>query len=75
MMGNQMEEWVPGDWIENPKLISRISDINLANFALDLNSRWKILCRKVRNEVEINPELYSLLYLPYPVIGPGGTFW
>ena len=74
MMENQMEDWTPNDWIEKPKLLSRISDPKLAQFASDLNSRWKILCRKVRNEVETNPELYSLLYLPHPVIIPGGRF-
>ena len=74
MMENQMEDWIPDDWIGNPKLLSRISDIHLAQFASDLNSRWKMLCRKVRNEVQMSPELYSLLYLPHPVIVPGGRF-
>ena len=74
MMENQMEDWVPSDWIGTPKLVSKISNIHLANFVSDLNSRWKMLCRKVRNEVQINPELYSLLYLPHPVIIPGGRF-
>ena len=74
MMENQMEDWVPNDWIVAPKLISKISDIHLANFVSDLNSRWKMLCRKVSNEVQTNPELYSLLYLPHPVIIPGGRF-
>lgn len=74
MMENQMEDYTPNDWIANPKLISRISDYHLSQFASDLNSRWKMLCRKVRNEVQTNPELFSLLYLPNPVIIPGGRF-
>ena len=71
---NQMECCIPGDWISNPKLLSRISDVNLNRFASDLNSRWKMLCRKVRDDVGINPDLYSLLYLPHPLIVPGGRF-
>ena len=74
MMESQMEDWIPSDWIGNPKLIGKISDINLAKFVSELNSRWKMLCRKVRNEVQTNPEMYSLLYLPHPVIIPGGRF-
>ena len=73
-MESQMEDWTPDDWIANPKLLSRISDVRLAEFALNLNERWKMLCRRIRNEVQISPELYSLLYLPYPVIIPGGRF-
>jgi alpha,alpha-trehalase len=33
-----------------------------------------MLCRKISSEVEKNPEKYSLLYLPHPVIVPGGRF-
>ena len=40
----------------------------------DLNSRWKILSRKIKTEVKESPDRYSLLYLPYPVIVPGGRF-
>ena len=71
---NQMEDWTPDDWIKTPKLINQISDIHLADFASSLNLRWKMLCRKVRTEVLTHPELYSLLYLPHPVIIPGGRF-
>ena len=74
VMEEQMDDHVPLDWIERPKLISRIKDRQLAKFASDLNSRWKMLCRKIKNEVQRNPELYSLIYLPHPVIVPGGRF-
>ena len=71
---NQMDDHVPLDWKSRPKLISRIKDQQLAKFASDLNARWKMLCRKVKKEVKRNPELYSLIYLPHPVIVPGGRF-
>ena len=74
VMEDQMDDHVPLDWIKRPKLISRIKDKQLAKFASDLNSRWKMLCRKIKKEVQRNPELYSLIYLPHPVIVPGGRF-
>ena len=74
VMEDQMDDHVPLDWIKSPKLIRRIKDQQLAKFASDLNSRWKKLCRKINKEVKRNPELYSLIYLPHPVIVPGGRF-
>ena len=69
-----MEDHVPEDWNPDPKLMSKIVDLNYALFAQDLNSRWKILCRKIKTEVKESPDRYSLLYLPYPFIVPGGRF-
>jgi alpha,alpha-trehalase len=43
-------------------------------FAQDLNTRWKILCRKIKQEVEDQADRYTLIYLPHPVIVPGGRF-
>ena len=74
VMENQMDVHVPLDWTNSPKLISKIKDQQLAKFAADLNARWKMLCRQVKKEVKRNPELYSLIYLPHPVIVPGGRF-
>ena len=74
VMEDQMDDHVPLDWIKRPKLISRIKDQQLAKFASDLNSRWKMLCRKIKKEVQRNSDLYSLIYLPHPVIVPGGRF-
>ena len=71
---NQMENVTPEDWISDPKLLSRISDGDYAYFAGELNARWKSLCRKIKNEVADNPDQYSLIYLPNPVIVPGGRF-
>jgi len=73
-MENQMEDHVPEDWNPDPKLMSKIVDLNYSLFAQDLNSRWKTLCRKIKAEVRESPDRYSLLYLPYPVMVPGGRF-
>ena len=71
---NQMEDVAPEDWVPEPKLLSRISDKDYAYFSQELNARWKILCRKIKTEVADNPDQYSLIYLPNPVIVPGGRF-
>lgn len=73
-LDNQMEDHIPEDWKPEPKILKKIQDLNYAMFAHDLNSRWKILCRKIKKEVELEQDKYSLLYLPYPVIIPGGRF-
>ena len=55
-------------------MLSQIKDERYKAFAKELNQRWKMLCRRVSPDVEKNPEKYSLLYLPHPVIVPGGRF-
>lgn len=71
---NQMEDYVPADWFKDPSLVSRIADSNYSQFAADLHDRWKILCRKIKDDVYFNQDRYSLLYLPHPVVVPGGRF-
>lgn len=55
-MENQMEDHVPEDWVASPKFISKIVDLHYAMFAQDLNARWKILCRKIKHEVDEHPD-------------------
>ena len=71
---NQMEDHEPEDWIPDPKVLSRIADDQYRDFGGKLNLIWKILCRKVSEDVRDNPERYSLIYLPNPVVVPGGRF-
>ncbi|XP_031774563.1 trehalase [Apis florea] len=72
--GSEFEEWDPDDWTFRPKFLSRILDDDLRNFASDLNSIWKMLGRKMKDDVRVNEELYSIIYVPNPVIVPGGRF-
>ena len=71
---DSMDDHIPEDWVATPKLISKIDDLAYAMFAQDLNARWKILCRKIKEDVDENADRYTLLYLPNPVIVPGGRF-
>ena len=48
---DHLESHIPADWKENPRLLSDISDPDLAEFASHLNSRWKTLCRKTSKQV------------------------
>ena len=51
MPEDPLESHIPADWKENPRLLSDISDPDLAEFASHLNSRWKTLCRKTSKQV------------------------
>ena len=51
MPEDHLESHIPADWKENPRLLSDISDPDLAEFASHLNSRWKTLCRKTSKQV------------------------
>ncbi|XP_057324477.1 trehalase-like isoform X2 [Microplitis mediator] len=72
--GSEFEDWNPIDWRKEPKFLKGIKDPNLRKFASDLNDIWKSLGRKMKDDVRINQDLYSILYVPHPVIVPGGRF-
>ncbi|KAG6803549.1 trehalase isoform X1 [Apis mellifera caucasica] len=72
--GSEFEDWDPDDWTFRPKFLSRILDDDLRNFASELNGIWKMLGRKMKDDVRVNEELYSIIYVPHPVIVPGGRF-
>ncbi|XP_015513506.1 trehalase isoform X1 [Neodiprion lecontei] len=72
--GSEFEDWDPSDWTEHPKFLDNILDPNLNKFASSLNEIWKLLGRKMKDEVKENEDLYSIIYVPNPVIVPGGRF-
>lgn len=72
--GNEFEDWDPSDWIKHPKFVDHIQDMNLRDWALSLNLIWKELGRKMKTEVETHQDLYSIIWIPNPVIVPGGRF-
>ncbi|XP_025414013.1 trehalase-like isoform X2 [Sipha flava] len=72
--GDELEEWVPPDFNENPSIINRIRDQNYKGWAAGLNHVWKTLARKVKEDVRINPDKYSLIWVPNGFIIPGGRF-
>lgn len=72
--GDDLEEWSPPDWRENPEFIDRIKDANLRDFASKLNELWKKLGRKISDEARQNPARSSLILVKNPFIVPGGRF-
>ncbi|XP_076853570.1 trehalase isoform X2 [Brachyhypopomus gauderio] len=70
----QFEPWTPADWRERPKFLSKVSDPKLRSWAEELHGLWKSLGRKISDDVKYNPQLYSMIYSPNPVIIPGGRF-
>ncbi|XP_019696678.1 trehalase isoform X2 [Harpegnathos saltator] len=72
--GAEFEDWDPADWTASPAFLRRIEDNDLRKFAAELNDIWKMLGRKMKEDVRINEELYSIIYVPNPVIVPGGRF-
>ncbi|RLU23209.1 hypothetical protein DMN91_003412 [Ooceraea biroi] len=72
--GYEFEDWDPADWTASPKFLEKIEDDELRKFGSDLNQIWKLLGRKMKDDVRINEELYSIIYVPNPVIVPGGRF-
>ncbi|XP_053479284.1 trehalase isoform X2 [Ictalurus furcatus] len=72
--GKEFEQWSPPDWHDKPKLLSKISDPKLRSWAEELHSLWKSLGRKISIDVRDSPQMYSMIYCPYPGIVPGGRF-
>ncbi|XP_043935375.1 trehalase [Protopterus annectens] len=72
--GQEFETWIPTDWSENPTFLGKISDAKLKVWARELHELWKSLGRKIKEDVKIHSELYSQLYVPYPLVVPGGRF-
>nr|CAD7397869.1 unnamed protein product [Timema poppensis] len=72
--GSEFENWEPNDWTENAEFFNHVRDVELKEWAKKLNALWKFLGRKIKDDVKNNPDLYSIIYVPNPVIVPGGRF-
>ncbi|XP_050451168.1 trehalase isoform X5 [Cataglyphis hispanica] len=72
--GSEFEDWDPADWTPNPKFLQKIMDDELRKFGSELNHIWKQLGRKMRDDIKVNEKFYSIIYVPNPVIVPGGRF-
>ncbi|CAJ0578277.1 unnamed protein product, partial [Mesorhabditis spiculigera] len=72
--GQELIACHPEDWSDFPLSFLRIKNYEQRRWALHLHRTWRDLCRRVRDEVRLQPELNSLLYVPYPFIIPGGRF-
>lgn len=72
--GNELEDWIPTDFTEHITIVDRINDADYKKWASDLNNVWKKLARKIKNDVKIQPDKYSIIWVPNGFIIPGGIF-
>lgn len=72
--GAEFEPWVPEDWDTDPEFLKHVEDPNLEEWGRNLHELWKKLGRKISLEVSQEPEKFSQIYVPNPVIIPGGRF-
>ncbi|TMS34048.1 hypothetical protein L596_001708 [Steinernema carpocapsae] len=72
--GTELQPCNIPDWKEDPLTLTTIADPVLRQWASELNSIWKKLCREMDPNVKSAPEKYSLLYVPNRFIVPGGRF-
>ncbi|XP_026288503.1 trehalase isoform X2 [Frankliniella occidentalis] len=72
--GDELEEWIPSDWTEQPALLERIENRKYREWAHSLNKLWRMLARKMKTDVRDNPSHYSLIYVPHGFVIPGGRF-
>ncbi|XP_018563583.1 trehalase-like [Anoplophora glabripennis] len=70
----ELEDWTPPDFKSNPAFLKSIDDLVVRHFAKMLVSIWLDLGRKVKSEVNEDPDKYSLIPLPNGFIVPGGRF-
>ncbi len=74
--GADMLPWVPTDWTEAPAQIveSTAGNATLCGWALGIHDLWLTLGRQTSVDVLTHPERHTLLWLPHPIIVPGGRF-
>ncbi|XP_076233763.1 trehalase [Calliopsis andreniformis] len=71
---NELVNWTPPDWTENPSILKRIHDPKYREWIKNLNLIWKQLARKMNDDVAKYPERHSLIYVKNGFIIPGGRF-
>ncbi|XP_078608689.1 trehalase-like [Branchiostoma floridae x Branchiostoma japonicum] len=72
--GSELEVWEPSDWRESPDFLNTVADSSLREWGQQIHQLWNSLGRKIKPDVRDRPHLYSMLYVPHPVIVPGGRF-
>lgn len=71
---NELDNATLADWKENPAILQSIEDPVFRKWAKNLNDFWKDLARKMKQDVVINPERHSLIYVNNTFVIPGGRF-
>lgn len=72
--GLEYELWTPPDLKANPSFLNNISSPWYKQWASDLNQYWAKLGRKQVADVAQNPDRYSIIPLPNPIIFESDKF-
>lgn len=72
--GTELQACQQADWIAEPKSFEKIHDPVYRQWAYSIHNKWRTLCRRMKDEVRINPDRYSLIYSAQPFVAPGGRF-
>lgn len=54
--GDELEEWRPRDFSPNPGFLDEIDDALVREFARKIVNRWRVLARKVKEDVIHHPD-------------------
>lgn len=73
-VGSDLLPWVPDDHVEMPEQIATLKNATIRNWISDMNQLWLLLGRQTTVDVRKHPERHSLIWLPNPMIVPGGRF-
>ncbi|XP_070149009.1 trehalase [Polyergus mexicanus] len=73
-MQDELDNSTLPDWKENPAILKSIQDPQFREWARRLNNIWETLARKIKDDVMINPQRHSLIYVNNTFIVPGGRF-
>ncbi|PIC49815.1 hypothetical protein B9Z55_008296 [Caenorhabditis nigoni] len=72
--GNELDVCELPDWKPITEKLAQIKDDTYLAFAQRLHFIWIQLCRQMKPEVKEDPFRFSLIYVPYQFILPGGRF-
>ncbi|RZC35606.1 trehalase [Asbolus verrucosus] len=70
----EFEDWIPPDFTDSPRFLSRIQDEEVKNFAQAIVNIWPTLARKMKQEVLDTPEYFTLIPVEHGFVVPGGRF-
>lgn len=53
---NELDEWIPEDFVDEPPFLRDIIKDDIRQFAKDIVGFWKLLGRKIKDDVQKNPD-------------------
>nr|QFR37592.1 trehalase 1A [Odontopera bidentata] len=71
---SELENWTPEDYSDTPDFLNNIRDVDLRQFAKNINDIWPTLGRRVKPIVFENPDRSSFIPVSQGFIVPGGRF-